>query len=166
MDKQAALDKLANDILRDAALDEIAPREQKRSPIDHWSPAVLLERAAYLRKMAKFGNGSASEVIREYPQHTVMLCFCGRTGEAEMQRNSAQLIHVLAGSATLVTGGTLTGSRQVEPGETRGVSIEGGMRQELRAGEVVHVPAGIAHQMLVTGDRSITWLTVKIWEIL
>jgi uncharacterized RmlC-like cupin family protein len=161
------MDKLAKEILKDFALDEItAPPAQKRSPVDHWSSAVLLERAAYLRKMAKFGNGSASEVIREYPQHKVTLLFQGRSSEAELHQNFTYFIHVLAGAATLVTGGTLVGAKVIAPGEKRGESIEGGYLQELRAGDVAHVPAGIAHQFLIAGDKPITCLMVRIQETL
>ena len=51
------MDDLAKLILKDVSLDQIAPREQKHSPVDHWSPPILLERAAYLKKMARYGNG-------------------------------------------------------------------------------------------------------------
>lgn len=159
------MDRLAREILKDVNLDEIAPRERDRSPVGHWTQAVLLERAAYLRKLARFGNGSASETIRESTQHSIVLAFRGRSGDAELQQGSANLIHVLAGTATLVTGGTIVGARTIEAGETRGESIEGGARQELRAGDVVHVPAGITHQILVAGDKSITVLMVRIQEM-
>ena len=69
------MDDLAREILKDMALEEIAPRAQKHSPVDHWTPAVLLERAAYLKKMARYGDGSASETLRDYPQHAAMLSF-------------------------------------------------------------------------------------------
>jgi quercetin dioxygenase-like cupin family protein len=46
----------------------------------------------------------------------------------------------------------------------RAASIDGGTRQELRAGDVAHVPAGLPHQMLVSGDKSVTCLVVKIQE--
>ena len=36
------------------------------------------------------------------------------------------------------------------------------MRQELRAGDVAHVPAGVPHQMLVSGEQTISCLVVKI----
>jgi quercetin dioxygenase-like cupin family protein len=54
--------------------------------------------------------------------------------------------------------------RTVGPGEIRGDRIEGGRRQELRAGDVAHVPAGVPHQMLMTGDRTFTSFVVKIRE--
>jgi uncharacterized RmlC-like cupin family protein len=42
--------------------------------------------------------------------------------------------------------------------------VEGGARQELRAGDVAHVPAGVPHQMLVSGEQTISCLVVKIQE--
>ena len=88
--------------------------------MDHWSPAVLLERAAYLRKLAKHSDGSASETLKEYPQHCAMLSFRSRDGEAEVHERFADLFCVLAGKATLVTGGSVLAARTVAPGETRG----------------------------------------------
>jgi len=158
------MDSLAKEILKDVALDEIAPRVKERSPVDHWSSAILLERAAYLKKLARFGDGSASETLREYPQHQAVLLFRSRDGEAEMYQNFASLFCVLAGAATLVTGGTLTRARIVGPGETRGDSIERGARQELKSGDVAHVPAGLPHQLLVAGEKSVTCLVIKIEE--
>lgn len=158
------MDELAKEILKDFALDEIAPRTQKRSPVDHWTAAILLERAAYLKKMAWYGDGSACETLREYPQHHVMLSFRSRDGEAEMHQNFAFLFHVLAGTGTLLMSGTLTRARTVGPGEMRGDSIEGGVRQELKAGDIVHVPAGQPHQVLVVGEKTVTCFVMKIQE--
>jgi mannose-6-phosphate isomerase-like protein (cupin superfamily) len=131
---------------------------------DHWSAAVLLERAAYLRKLAKHGDGSASETLKEYPRHCAMLLFRSRDGEAEVHENFADVFYVLDGRATLVTGGTVMGARLTGPGEMRGSSVEGGARQELRAGDVAHVPAGVPHQMLVAGDKTVICLVMKVEE--
>src|SRR5580704_1454511 len=137
------MDKLEREILKDIALDEIAPKARApKSPVDHWSPPVLLERAAYLRKLAKHGDGSASETLKEYPQHFAMLSFRSRSGEVKVHERFADLFVVLAGAATLVTGGAVTGARIVAAGETRGDSIAGGTLQNLRPGDVAHVPAG------------------------
>lgn len=162
------MDYLRKEILKDVALDAIEPEtidRIPRNPMDHWSPAILLERAAYLKKMAMYGDGSAGETLREYPQHRAMLSFRSRDGEAEVHQSFADLFCVLAGSATLVTGGTVTRARTVEPGEARGDSIEGGTRQELKAGDIVHVPAGLPHQMLVVGEKTVTFFVMKIQEI-
>src|SRR5208283_4376854 len=137
------MERIAKEILKDINLDEVAPKPRgPKNPVDHWTPPLLLERAAYLRKLAKHGDGSASETLKEYPQHFAMLSFRARSGEVEVHERFADLFVVLAGAATLVTGGRVCGARNVGTGETSGDSIEGGTRRELRAGEIVHVPAG------------------------
>jgi len=152
-------------ILKEVSLDDVGPKMQgAKNPVDHWSPAVLLERAAYLRKMAKHGDGSASETLKEYPQHFAMLSFRSRSGEAEVHERFADLFVVLAGAATLVTGGAVAGARVVGPGETRGASIEGGDERHLRQGDVAHVPAGTPHQMLLKGEDTFTCLVMKVQE--
>jgi len=156
------MDDLAREILKDMALEEIAPRAQKHSPVDHWTPAVLLERAAYLKKMARYGDGSASETLRDYPQHAAMLSFKSRDGDAELHEGCAFLFCVLAGTATLLTGGSLTNPRKVGHRELHGDAIEGATRQEMKPGEFAHVPAGLPHQWLVAGEKSVACFVVKI----
>ena len=159
------MERIAKEILKDLNLDEVAPKPRgPKNPVDHWSQPVLLERAAVLRKMAKHGDGSASETLKEYPQHFAMLSFRSRSGEVEVHERFADLFVVLAGAATLVTGGTVAGARIVGPGETRGASIEGGTAQKLRPGDVAHVPAGTPHQMILKGDETITTLVMKVQE--
>ena len=150
---------------------EVVPREPKSRPrkdapphSDHWPLAILLERAGYLRKLARAGDGQASETLKEYPRHATMLSFRARDGVAELHENFADLFCVLDGRATLVTGGTMVGAQTIAPGEIRGVSIEGGVRQELRAGDVAHVPAGVPHQMLVPAEKTFTGFVVKILQ--
>jgi mannose-6-phosphate isomerase-like protein (cupin superfamily) len=159
------MEQIEKAILKDVLLDEVPPKPQKpNDPVDHWTPPLLLERAAYLRKLAKHGDGSASETLKEYPQHFAMLSFRGRSGEVEVHERFADLFVVLAGAATLVTGGTITGARIVGPGETRGDSIAGGTPRNLRPGEVAHIPAGTPHQMILKGDETITSLVMKVQE--
>jgi mannose-6-phosphate isomerase-like protein (cupin superfamily) len=161
------IDRVSAEILKNLAGHDPAPpapRSQSPNPVDHWTPAVLLERAAYLRKLARLGDGSASESLREYPQHTAMLSFRSRSGEAEIHEKFADLFIILGGAATLVTGGAVSGARSIAPGETRGDSIEGGATQLLRSGEVVHIPAGTPHQMLLSGDQTISYFILKQQE--
>jgi mannose-6-phosphate isomerase-like protein (cupin superfamily) len=142
-----------------------APSKKDEAPhIDHWSHPVLLERAAYLRKLAKFGDGQASETLQQYPHHAAMLSFRARDGEAELYEHFADIFCVLDGRATLITGGRIVESKVIAPGETRGTSILGGAVQELRAGDVAHVPARLAHQILVRGEQAFTSLVIKIGD--
>ena len=159
------MDKDSAQILKAVMGEEVAPRPTRTAnPVDHWTPAVLLERARYLREIARHGDGLGSEILREYPQHVSVLTFRNRTGEAEIHEKYADMFYILAGSATLVTGGKLVNARVVGPGETRGESIEGGMHQELRVGDVAHVPAGTPHHMLVAGEKTVTYFVMKNQE--
>jgi mannose-6-phosphate isomerase-like protein (cupin superfamily) len=168
------MDRLSREILK-----ELLPEEKELIPevtsgqgrqriragnLDHWSPAVLLERAAYLRKLARHGDGSASETLKEYPQHYTMLAFRSRSGEGELHLNFADMFFILDGHATLTTGGEVVDAKTTAPGEMRGSSVKGGISQELRVGDVVHIAAGIPHQMLVADGNSVTYFVLKIQE--
>lgn len=149
------------------AAEQLPPRTRARdkadeSDADHWSMPVLLERAAYLRKLARAGDGSASETLREYEGHSMMLSVRLRSGIAEYHERFADLFIVLEGRATLVTGGMIAGAQEVAPGEMRGAEVQGGVRRELRAGDVAHVPAATPHQMLLSGDKGFASLVMKI----
>ena len=139
-------------------------KESSTRTLDHYSSPVLLERAAYLRKLAKLGDGSASDPLKEYPQHSIMLSVRIRSGIAELHEDFADLFFVLEGRATLVTGGTVADPETAAPGEIRGSTVMGGNRQELRPGDVAHVAAGTPHHMLLAGDKTLTCLVVKIQQ--
>jgi mannose-6-phosphate isomerase-like protein (cupin superfamily) len=131
---------------------------------DHWSVALLLERAAALHELAREGDGAASETLHEYPQHCAMLLVRCRDGGAEVHENFADIFYVLDGHATLVTGGVVAGEASVGQGEIRGSTVEWGNRQVLQAGDVAHVPAGLPHQMLVADEQTVTCLVMKVQE--
>lgn len=139
-------------------------RKHQEDALDHLSAPVLLERAAHLRKLARLSEGSAGEVLKEYPQHAIHLLVRSRNGGAELHERFADLFFVIEGRAALVTGGVVADAKTIAPGEIRGSSVEGGARQELRAGDVAHVPAGLPHQMLVSGDKFVTCLVLKIQQ--
>jgi mannose-6-phosphate isomerase-like protein (cupin superfamily) len=65
-----------------------------------------------------------------------------------LHHGEAELIHVIQGGATLVTGGHLTGILPPRPGATTdsGTGIEGAVPQKLTAGDYVLVPPDTAHQ--------------------
>jgi hypothetical protein len=65
-----------------------------------------------------------------------------------IHHGQAELIHVIRGGATLVTGGKLTGLVPGRPGSANesGTGIEGASPQKLTAGDYVVVPTDTAHQ--------------------
>ena len=65
-----------------------------------------------------------------------------------IHHGQAELVHVIQGSATLVTGGKLIGAKASQPGAANesGTGIEGASPQKLTAGDYVVVPAETPHQ--------------------
>jgi mannose-6-phosphate isomerase-like protein (cupin superfamily) len=132
--------------------------------LDHWTPAQLLDRAKHLREAAAHGDGSASEVLERYPRHYTMLAFRNRSGLGEEHWNYADVFYILDGSATVVTGGELVDAKTTAPGELRGSSVNGGSRQEVKAGDIVHIPSGTPHQMLLPQGATVTYFVLKVQE--
>ncbi|HEX4284188.1 MAG TPA: hypothetical protein VHZ28_03795 [Terracidiphilus sp.] len=162
------MNDIAKTILRELLPTEkmpIAPKGKKATgddTLDHLASPILLERAAYLKKMAQASEGSAGEVLKEYPQHAIHLLVRSRNGGAELHERFADLFFVIDGRASLLTGGTIADAKTTAPGEIRGSAVHDGVIQELRAGDLAHVPAGLPHQMLVSGDKFVTCIVLKI----
>lgn len=93
---------------------------------------------------AAFGNGA---VLFDGEQSNYMIHASRRDkpGLAEVHLDDADLVHVLDGTATLVTGGEVVDSNTTAPGEIRGKEIRGGEERQLAKGDVIIVPAGTPH---------------------
>jgi glc operon protein GlcG len=82
-------------------------------------------------------------------------------GEVEVHTKDTDILHVLTGQATLVTGGTLVGGKEIGPEEIRGAGVTGGDTRELRPGDVVVIPNGVPHWFKnVPGP--VTYYAVKV----
>ena len=66
-------------------------------------------------------------------------------GQVEIHTRATDVIYVVQGSATFVTGGKAVDPKEVAPDEVRGRAIEGGEAHELTKGDVIVVPAGVPH---------------------
>ncbi len=66
-------------------------------------------------------------------------------GVPEIHHKDTDIVYVLSGSATLVTGGEVVDAKETAPSEVRGASIQGGETRKLVPGDVVVVPAGTPH---------------------
>jgi len=66
-------------------------------------------------------------------------------GKAEVHLRDTDIIHVLHGKATLVTGGTVIDGQSTEPDEIRGTGLQGGDVRHLAEGDVMVVPSGVPH---------------------
>jgi mannose-6-phosphate isomerase-like protein (cupin superfamily) len=67
-------------------------------------------------------------------------------GEVEYHEDFVDVMHVVSGTATVVTGGEMLDVREVAPGELRARALDGGWPHELREGDVFAIPNRVPHQ--------------------
>ena len=139
-------------------------RECAEAAGDHWSGPVLLERVAYLRKLAHFSEGTASDTIREFGGYSLLLRVLVRSSEAMVDERHALTFVVLEGRATMVSGGTLKNSRATAGDEVRGTAIVDGANRELQRGDVVHLAAGTPYQFFLSGEKSFGCIVARVKE--
>lgn len=68
-----------------------------------------------------------------------------KSGMSEIHELDTDIIYVLEGTATFVTGGKSVDTKQTAANEFRGSMIEGGETRQLKKGDVVIVPKGTPH---------------------
>ncbi len=82
-------------------------------------------------------------------------------GFSESQYDWAYNYFVTSGSASIVTGGEITDAREDSPGEIRGTGIRGGEVRRISEGDVVHIPTGVPHHVLVGEGEEVTYFILK-----
>ena len=82
-------------------------------------------------------------------------------GEVEYHERTVDVMHVVQGTATVVTGGEMVGVREVGDGELRAAGIEGGTAHELGEGDVLAIPSATPHQFTEVSDPFL-YFVVKV----
>ena len=98
----------------------------------------------------------------KFDNHGLGISSRDHDGLAEVHENQTDIVVVQKGEATLVAGGELVDSKTIRPGEWQGSSIKDGVKKNLSAGDVVHIPAGMPHQFFVGAGKQITYFVVKV----
>jgi len=129
--------------------------------VGHWTGAEL---RGYEKSLAPKINAHkvATLPLAGYGNHSFMIAHREGSGEAELHETQNDVMVIESGEATLVLGGTVVDPKTTAPHEIRGPSIRGGEKVRLAAGDVVHIPVKMAHQMLVESGKQITYFVVKI----
>ena len=105
-------------------------------------PPVLFFDAKQVSTSFSSGAVLLDGAERHYMVHTSRR---DKPGLAEIHALDTDIIYVLQGNATLVTGGTAVDTKQTEPNEMRGSRIDGGITRQLSKGEVIIVPNNTPH---------------------
>jgi mannose-6-phosphate isomerase-like protein (cupin superfamily) len=132
--------------------------------IDHYSAAELNQKVQILRGKVNAATGSSGQTLEKYPNHLTMLILREKDGQSELHQHTADVFIALDGSANLLTGGHMIGSKQTDNGEFRGAGLEGGTLTSLKKGDIVHIPAGVPHQLRIALGNTFTYFVVKVTE--
>jgi mannose-6-phosphate isomerase-like protein (cupin superfamily) len=127
--------------------------------VDLYTPQDI---AGLKKQLAKDKTGFASKPLEKYGNHYTMLAYRESTGSSEIHEHEADIFFIAEGDSSILLGGKMVGGHTQKPGEIRGSSIEGGEKRPLKTGDIIHIPAGLPHQILVTPGKPITYFVVKV----
>jgi quercetin dioxygenase-like cupin family protein len=84
-----------------------------------------------------------------------------KAGQVEVHDKETDVLYVIEGEATFVTGGTMIGGKVTKAGQSLGTDIKGGDTHNLSKGDVIVVPAGVPHWFKEV-PHSISYYVVKV----
>ena len=105
---------------------------------------------------------TANAPLGSFGNHNALIAHREGDGSGEVHLKQADVFIVQTGEATLRVGGELVDGKQLRPNEMGGPSVRGAKENVIRAGDVIQIPAGVPHQMLVKSGQQITYMVVKI----
>lgn len=138
-------------------------QESAPAGFEHWSAASLKQLGQSLNQQAATDpHHVAVKQLSDFPNELFLLGHRVADGQVEWHETQADVFVVQSGSATLLVGGTMVNGETVAPHEKRNGSIQGGVRQKLSAGDIVHIPARVPHQLLLDGSHEFTYFVIKV----
>jgi len=136
-------------VFADAKVSEMTPANK---------PSVLVFDAKQVSTSFSTGAVLLDGSDRHYMVHTSRR---DKPGLAEIHALDTDIIYVMEGKATLVTGGTAVDGKETEPNEIRGSRIEGGITQQLSKGQVIIVPNNTPHWFKEVNSQFL-YYTIKV----
>ena len=110
-----------------------------------------LANSAFADEVVYFSKEKVSEamtkpgIMSAGSDHLVIMSRRDGPGQSEVHADQTDIFYVVEGSATFVTGGTVTGGRTAGPGQILGTGIQGGRSHTLSKGDVIVIPKGTPH---------------------
>ena len=126
-----------------------------------WKSSELNDRGATLARKLD-AQKVASEVVATDGNRIFMVAHREGSGLAEIHDTQADIMVISTGEITMVYGGTIVDGKTTGPGETRGPAIKGGTEVKLGPGDILHIPAKVAHQMKLDPGKQVTYFVAKV----
>ncbi len=127
------------------------PAQTASDPTSFAASADVRARIVALEKTMKPGQGFAMAPLVQADGTSASLEYWKAPGKPAVHPDEAEYATVMAGSGTLVSGGTLVAPKLRFPGLVEGDRIEGGTTRKLVVGDVFLIPAGTPHWFGING---------------
>lgn len=145
MGEETMMSKLKNGLIRLSIITILmggsivvnAAQQASSAKVDYYPHEQV---AAAFAKGGTLAQGNSGGAI-----YKVLTAHRDGPGEVEVHTLDTDIIYVLKGTATFVTGGTVLGGKHTAPNEIRGQSIQGGTPHHLNPEDIIIVPHGVPH---------------------
>ena len=134
-----------------------------RLPAQSAAPAIYMSDAdlmATLKEAAKSAPAMHTAPVKIADHYRINIVRRTTAQGAIAHPDGTEVHHIVDGSATLVTGGTLVRPRAAGGRGSAGATIDGGVSRHVAKGDVVLIPAGTPHWYKDL-DGAITYLEVR-----
>ena len=126
-----------------------APKPAPQSPEQRTkiftSSADVAGLIAKAKSERKEGQALVREPMLELGSYDGHIEYRPSVGNAAVHEKEAEIIYVIDGSGTLVTGGKLVKEIRTNPTNLRGSAIEGGTSRTIRKGDFILIPEDTPH---------------------
>jgi mannose-6-phosphate isomerase-like protein (cupin superfamily) len=97
------------------------------------------------RSERKDGQPIVVERVVQLAPYMANLEYRASVGLAAVHEKEAELMYVVEGSGTIVTGGTLQNPTRTNPANLTGTAIDGGTQQKIAKGDFIFIPENTPH---------------------
>lgn len=135
-----------------------------------WTTAIAAD-ASYISadalkaRVAKTTAGLATFTVPTGLSTPLLMVRREADGEVEQHDTLNDEFVSVRGRAAVMVGGVAAGQHQSAPNEWRGGTLHGGKIYDLKPGDLIWIPAGVPHQMLLRSGDSFEYLAFKFPKV-
>jgi mannose-6-phosphate isomerase-like protein (cupin superfamily) len=120
--------------------------------------------AAEIKDLPPIGDKLAT--VRKIEGGSHMILSARRVGAGEVENHMTQdtFYVVREGHGNVVLGTKVDGDHERAPNERAGGTIVGGHTYSMSAGDILWIPAGVAHQVIVPKGESFSFVVFRYWD--
>jgi mannose-6-phosphate isomerase-like protein (cupin superfamily) len=125
------------------------------------SSADLQALIAKAKSERKEGQPIVVERVVQLAPYMANLEYRASIGPAAVHEKEAELMYVVDGSGTIITGGTLVNQTRTNPANLTGTGIDGGTQQKIAKGDFIFIPENTPHWISAI-DGTIVLVTLHV----